>query len=61
MKELIIRTSLDLSLAPRTEVEIQGVKGPSCTQILEALSLRATEVQNTSEYHEPQVQLLTTG
>lgn len=57
MKELVVRTDRN----GVTEVEIQGVKGPSCTKILEALSLQLGEVRNTSEYNDPELQYIVVG
>lgn len=57
MKELIIRTDRN----GVTEVEVQGVKGPACTKILEALSLQKKDVKNTSEYNEPEIQYIVSG
>ncbi len=57
MKELVVRTDRN----GVTEVEIQGVKGPSCTKILEALSLQKKEVRNTQEYNESELQYIVSG
>jgi hypothetical protein len=55
MREIVITTS-ELG---ETSVEIQGVKGPSCSKILDLLRLQTEEVQNTAEYYAPEEQVIT--
>jgi hypothetical protein len=55
MKEIIITTSP----SGETTVEIQGVKGPSCSKILDLLRFTKETVENTQEYYAPEEQLIT--
>lgn len=56
-KEIVIRTGSDL----QTEIEIMGVKGTSCTKILEVLQMQMKDIRQTEEYHLPEEQYIVTG